>query len=312
MRIAFWGTSEFIGSIQRARFLRCLVAAGIRPALVITAPDSLGNGKSEPPAVKGAALEFGIPVLQPVSLDGFSGELARHELDLSLVAAYGKILPPDALAVPKYGSLNVHPSLLPRWRGPTPIQAALLAGDIVSGVTIIQMDAEMDHGPIAARREFSLAGRAWIAPELSDELTDLGVELFCEILDPWLAGKLTPQPQNHAAATYSRLLKREDGHVDWSQPANVIERKVRAFQPWPGAYTFWRRDRRELRLTIEAAGIAGGSGAAGAVRPANGTWGVITGGGMLIIRRLKPEGGKSMSGADFLRGHPDIIGVTLQ
>lgn len=316
MNIAFFGTSEFVGALQKARFLRRLIVAGIKPALVVTAPDARGRDGKAPGAVISAAREFGIPVLQPVTLDGCSKELKAQDIELSLVVAYGKILPPDVLAVPKFSSLNIHPSLLPRWRGTTPIQSAILAGDAATGVTIIQMDSEMDHGPIVASRKFPLGERAWTAPELSDALTDLGVELFIEILEPWSAGKITPQPQDHTAAIYSRILKKEDGHVDWAKPAVAIERQVRAFQPWPGAYTFWQRDGNAIRLTIEKAEVverqmtnAEGNGR---VFERAGALCIQAVNGVLQVRQLKPEGGRSMPGEDFLRGRQDIIGAVLQ
>lgn len=315
MRIAFFGTSEFIGSVHKARFLHCLVDGGVRPAVVVTAPDSSEPGReSVPPAVKSAALELGLPVLQPATLKGFSEELARFDPDLALVAAYGKILPPDVLAVPKFGSVNIHPSLLPRWRGPTPIQATILAGDTATGVTIIKMDEQMDHGPIIAQREFPLGERAWTAPELSDALTDIGAELFLETLGPWTAGSIIPQPQDEAHATYSRLLKRENGHIDWARPAVEIERMVRAFQPWPGAYAFWRQGDSLIRLAVAGAssipGSTGVSAPAGTVLQDSGL-AVAAGDGVLVIHEIKPEGRTLTSGVEFLRGHPDIIGAVL-
>lgn len=313
MNIAFFGTSEFVGSVQHARFLRRLIAAGVLPAVVVTAPDApAGPGVL---AVKSAALEFGIPVLQPAALGGLAQELAKREIELSLVAAYGKILPPEVLAVPKFGSLNVHPSLLPRWRGPTPIQAAILAGDSVTGATIIQMDAEMDHGPIIAKREFPLGELVWTAPALSDALTDLGVELFLEILKPWTLGKIIPEPQHHETATYSRILKKEDGHISWSLPAREIERMTRALQPWPGAYTFWRRGGEDVRLKIEMATVLPAPSKAephGTVIQRGDALAVTTGQGLLGIERLRPAGGHSIPGPDFLRGHSAIIAAVLQ
>lgn len=314
--MAFWGTSEFVGAVEKARFLRRLIAAGIKPALVVTAPDAPGERgrESVPGAVRAAALEFGLPLLQPPTLEGFSKELAERGVELSLVAAYGKILPPEVLAIPKFGSLNVHPSLLPRWRGPTPIQAAILAGDSVTGATIIQMDEQMDHGPIIAKREFPLGERAWTAPELSDALTDLGVELFLEVLEPWVLGKIVPQPQDHEAATYSRMLKKEDGHISWSKPAVEIECMVRAFQPWPAAYTFWAAGKNEIRLMIEEADLAEAAAyeMPGKVRPCAGGFCVATGRGALRVSKLKPEGRSSMSAEDFLRGHSGISGAVLE
>lgn len=356
MKIAFWGTSEFVGAVRNARFLRGLVAAGIKPALVVTAPDTSGasgeRGKELAPGavnpvrtgalrradgsivlpsaiptldrrqgqrrsngVKAAALEFGIPLLQPQTLEGFSKELAGREIELSLVAAYGKILPPDVLAVPKFGSLNIHPSLLPRWRGPTPIQTAILAGDSVTGVAVIKMDEQMDHGPIIAKREFPLGGRDWTAPELSDALTDLGVELFLEILEPWALGRIVPQPQNHEAATYSRMLKKEEGHIDWSKSAEEIERMARAFKPWPGAYSFWQRGSNQVRLSMEAVEVGYGQGEGrsdlGKVLDYNGRIAVAAAKDFLIIKEIKPEGGRTMSAREFLNGHADVVGAVL-
>ncbi len=318
MRIAFWGTSEFVGSIQKARFLRRLITAGIRPAVVVTAPDASGVRRRKPAAgaVKALALELGLPVLQPASLKGFTQELTMREIDLSLVVAYGKILPREVLAVPKFGSLNVHPSLLPRWRGPTPIQATILAGDSVTGVTIIQVDEQMDHGPIIAKGEFSLGEQAWTAPALSDALTDLGVELFLGTLEPWVLGKITPEPQNHEAATYSRILKKEDGRIDWSKSAEEIERMLRAFQPWPGAYTFWPRRGKQVRLAIEGArckvqGAIREEIPVGLVFMSDGELAVGTGSGIFVIKQLKPAGRRSMAAHEFLRGYPDIVGVIL-
>ncbi len=318
MRIAFFGTSEFVGSIQEARFLRRLMAAGIQPAVVVTAPDAPSGREREPIplAVKSMALESGIPVFQPPSLKGFSEEFAQQEIELSLVVAYGKILPSDVLTVPKFGSLNVHPSLLPRWRGPTPIQATILAGDHVTGVTIILMDEQMDHGPVIAQREFPLGERAWTAPALTDALTDLGVELFLQILEPWVRGKITAAPQNHEAATYSRTLQKEDGRINWAKSADEIERMVRAFQPWPGTYTFWQRGGKRVRLAIEEVGVQSLKSKvksfSGTVVSDSGDLFVQCGDDSIVIRRLKLEGRKSMSAAEFLKGHPDVVGSVLE
>ena len=177
------------------------------------------------------------------------------------------------------------------------------------------MDAEMDHGPVVSRREFPLDGRPWAAPALSDALTDLGLELFLEILTPLARGKIAVQPQDHAAATYSRMLKKEDGRIAWSRPAREIERMVRAFVPWPGAYTFWRSGAGELRLALETAEYVMADAedrAAGTTFMKNDQLMVQTGDGVLTVSRLTPEGARSMSGAEFLRGHPDIIGATLE
>lgn len=309
-RIAFWGTSDFVGAVSTARILRSLLRSGIRPAAVITAPDP-ADGTD---AVKRAALEVGIRVLQPAALKNFLPEFLAAGIDLSLVAAYGKILPAELLSAPRFGSLNIHPSLLPRWRGPTPIQAAILSGDAKTGVTVIEMDEQMDHGPIVAAREFDLRGRNWTGPELSDALSDLGAEAVSEVLNPWIAGRITPEPQRHKDATYSRILKKEDGHVRWEQSANEIERMVRAYRPWPGSYSIWTAGGGVVRLSIEAARVqCGFPGAApGTVFSDGGSFSVAAGEGSLEIIRVTPSGSKIMRGEDFMRGHGTIIGHILK
>ena len=318
--IAFFGTSSFIGVIRNARILRRLIAAGIRPAVVVTAPDVPERRGQEllSAAVKSAALEFGLTVLQPKTLQGFAAELRAQRIELSIVAAYGKILPREVLAVPKFGSLNIHPSLLPRWRGTSPIQATILAGDSMTGITIIRMNEKIDHGPIIAKSEFPLDGRAWTAPELSDALADRGVDLLRQTIEPWMAGEITPQPQDDAAATYAPLLRREDGHIDWTQPATHIVRMVRALQPWPTAFTFWQRGGDRLRLQVLAAEVFSGDApdtpyrsAPGGVAERQGRLLVVTATAALEIVRLKLEGGAEMNADAFLRGHRALVGSVL-
>ncbi|MDO8654825.1 MAG: methionyl-tRNA formyltransferase, partial [bacterium] len=235
MKTIFFGTSEF-GAIV----LQEIVRAGIIPALVVTTPDKPAGRKLQlrPSEVKQAALELHIPFLQPETLQGeVLSELRLMAPDLFLVAAYGKILPQELLDIPKQGSLNVHPSLLPKYRGAAPVQAVLLNGDETTGVTVMLMDKDMDHGPILAQREFLIGNTLFTYPELHDKLAEIGGALLAETIPLWIAGKTQAVPQEDSEATYTERLTKEAGNVDWSRPALYIERQVRALQPWPGAYT---------------------------------------------------------------------------
>ncbi|MEK7542564.1 MAG: methionyl-tRNA formyltransferase [Patescibacteria group bacterium] len=213
------------------------------------------------------------------------------ELDLVVVGFYGKILPKEMLEKPKYGALNVHPSLLPKYRGPSPVQTTILNGDTKTGVTIIQMDKEVDHGPILAAREFQISNFQFqneqgkpATPELEKVLWTLGADLLLEVIPKWVAGEITPKEQNHKNAIYSRKLSREDGHIDWNQSAEYIERQVRAFTPWPGAFTFWKGE----RVKILKAHLAQGK---------------------LVVDELQLEGKKPTTLREFLLGHKDFSGT---
>jgi len=269
------------------------------------------------PAVKAAAERFGIAVIQPQRLAPIPPALIAQEWALFIVAAYGNILPAELLKIPMHGCLNVHPSLLPRWRGPAPVQYAILHGEAETGVTIMLMDEQVDHGPIIKSSKFKVQSSKVTTPELTCCLAEMGAELLLETIPEWLAGTITPQPQDESRATYSKLLKKEDGHIDWSRPAEEIEPMVRAFQPWPVAYTFWHRNENQLRLAVEAATVGNLESRiqnleAGTVFEFNGKIGVRCGKGALVLKRLRPEGGRAMDGMAFLRGHPDIIGATLR
>jgi len=234
-RLIFAGTPEFaLASLQ------ALCGAGQRPLAVLTQPDRpAGRGRRLTPSpVKAWAVAEGLPVLQPVSLKDAAtvAELAALEPDALIVAAYGLILPPDVLDLPPAGCINVHASLLPRWRGASPIQAAVLAGDPVSGVSLMRMEAGLDTGPVYVRATTPVGSRA-TAGELHDRLAALGAGLLSERLPDILAGRLQPEPQDDAAATYAPRIRREDALIDWSWPAERIDRAVRAYDPWPVCHT---------------------------------------------------------------------------
>lgn len=301
MRILFMGSPSFA-----ARPLEALAAAGHEVVAVVTQPDRPAGRRREltPPPVKLAAARLGLPILQPETLrdPAVVAQLADLRPEVGVVAAYGEILRKNVLAIPPLGYLNIHPSLLPLHRGPTPVAGTIMAGDRETGVTIIRLDPGMDSGPILAQAVVDLPPTARAGP-LTDELFALGARLLLEALPAYAAGALTPRPQDHSQATLTRLLKKEDGQIDWSLPALVIERMTRAYDPWPGAQTIWRG--QALRL-IAAAVVADWSGAAapGTIvgqGPERGPL-VATGSAALELRELQPAGRRPMPGAAWLAG----------
>ncbi len=240
-RIVFAGTPEFA-----LASLTALVDAGRKPVAVYTQPDRpAGRGrKLTASPVKNYALEQGIPVLQPESLrdDDAVAELAELKPDLMVVAAYGLILPQNILDIPTHGCLNVHASLLPRWRGAAPIQAAILAGDEETGVCLMQMEAGLDTGPVFSEAAVAIDDEV-SAGELHDLLASLGGKLLVRDIDAIIAGGLEPQPQDEVLANYAAKISRQDAELEWSRPASELARAVRAYNPVPGAW-FERGDTR--------------------------------------------------------------------
>jgi methionyl-tRNA formyltransferase len=249
MRIVFFGTSAFAVPI-----LEKLVGnkATFRPVLIVTAPDApVGRKKiPTPPALKVKAKELGLAIFQPASLKTADAleTIKATKPDVGVLAAYGKIIPKPIIDLFPKGILNVHPSLLPRWRGPTPIQAAILADDQKTGATIILIDEEVDHGPILAQRELPITNyQLPNYPILHDALAKLGADILAETLPKWMSNELSPAPQDHAAATFCRKFSRQDAKIDWSKPAEEIDRMVRALNPEPGTWTVYRGKQQETR-----------------------------------------------------------------
>lgn len=298
MRIVFLGTPSFA-----AIPLRALAEAGHEIVAVVTQPDRpAGRAKTlQAPPVKIAAQELGVPVLQPPTLkdEAVVQQLRELRPDVGVVAAYGEILRKNVLDIPPLGYLNIHPSLLPLYRGPTPVAAALLAGDEITGVSIIRLVRAMDAGPIVAQATIALDRNAHTGP-LTDELFTIGAQLLTGVLPLYASGEIQPQPQDESQATYCKLLRKEDGRVDWAMPALVIERAIRAYDPWPGAFTTWQGQMLKLgaaRVDAEWSGpeepgtVLDGQ----ALR-------VATGSGALEILELQPAGKRMMSSAEWLRG----------
>jgi methionyl-tRNA formyltransferase len=308
VRIVFMGTPEFATPA-----LRHLVLNDYQVAAVYTQPDRLagrGRGLAISP-VKKVAWAAGIPVFQPVSLKRAEAvaELAGLKPDVIVVAAYGKILPESVLKLPGYGCINIHPSLLPRHRGASPIAAAILNGDRFTGTSIMLMDKGLDTGPVLKRAQIPITDRDSTG-SLTRKLALVSSYLLQDVLCDWLRGEITPQPQDEASATCYGTITKEDGEIDWCLPSAVIWRRVRAYNPWPGAYTRWQG---KLLKIIEAEPLpVAGDTVAGKVVPLPGDgFGIGAGDAILMVRYLQLEGKKIMTAGEFLRGQRQFAGAVL-
>jgi len=305
LRVAFAGTPPFA-----ATALAAILDAGHDVALVLTQPDRpQGRGlKLAPSAVKALAIGRGLPVLQPPTLKAASPPVGQR-IDVLVVAAYGLILPPAMLAWPRHGAINIHASLLPRWRGAAPIQRALLAGDRETGISIMQMDAGLDTGPVIERTIVPIAPRD-TAGMLTDKLAAAGAEAIVRTLAMLgKAGVLAAQPQDASAASYAGKIERAEAAIRWDDDAAAIDRAVRAFNPTPGAFARLQG----ATIKIWAAEPASGSpGPAGRIVGAdnNGLL-VACGHGSLRVLELQRAGGRRLSAAAFLAGHPVAAGTSF-
>jgi methionyl-tRNA formyltransferase len=300
MRLAFMGSPDFA-----VPALRALVAAGHEIAAVYCQPPRpAGRGHAlRRCAVHVAADALGLPVRTPARLkrDGDAhAAFAALGLDAAVVAAYGLILPAAMLATPRRGCLNIHASLLPRWRGAAPIQASILAGDAQSGITIMRMDEGLDTGPMLLAEAVPIGPRT-TAALLHDALAEVGARLILRVLDEDPA----PRPQPEAGATYAPKLAREDGLIDWSREASFVDRQVRALNPWPGTFSTWAGTTLKVLDCVPAEA----AGEAGTVLDERLT--VACGAGAVRLLRVQAPGGAVMDAADFLRGHPVPAGSVL-
>lgn len=278
---------------------------------VISQPDRpAGRGRERrPPATKIFAVEAGIPVLQPERIgdDDSISQISELRPELLVVAAYGQILPQTLLDLPENGSLNVHASLLPRWRGAAPVQAAIRSGDKESGVTIVQMDAGLDTGPTLSQRRVGLEDQE-TGGSLTERLSHIGAELLIETLPRYLSGEITPQPQDDALATHAPMLMKSDGALDPQATAEQLVRQIRAFDPWPGTFIMWG----ERRLAIKRAHAASQNGAtSGEVVLIASYPALATREGLLVLDTVQPSGKRPMSGEAFIRGAPEFVGAQL-
>jgi methionyl-tRNA formyltransferase len=268
---------------------------------VVTQPDrASGRGRElKSPPVKVLAQELGIPVIQPEKLRTPEAmeQLHTWNPDLIVVAAFGQILRKDVLDLPRYGCINVHASLLPRWRGAAPIHAAILHGDEETGVTIMKMDVGLDTGPILIQRSIRLT-RDDTTGSVTKILSHLGAELLIETLPEYVSGKIIPTPQPEEGMTYAPMLKKEEGGLDFTRPPEELARRVRAFHPWPGAFM----DFDGVLLKIHRAHAEAGDTIAGQRLVYRDQPAIGAGGGLLILDEVQPAGKKSMSGKAFLAG----------
>jgi methionyl-tRNA formyltransferase len=293
MRVVFYGTPAFALPTLHALLARHHVVAAV------TQPDRpAGRGqRAQASPVKAVALGHGIPVLQPARLrdPGWPERLAAHAADVAVVVAFGQILPPAVLDVPSRGSINVHASLLPRYRGAAPVAWAIVRGERETGITTFRMDAGMDTGPVLLQRSTAI-GPEETAGELAGRLATLGAAVLIETLDR-LDG-LPPRAQDATAATLAPRLRKEDGVLDWTEPAAALAARVRGVNPWPGAVTVTPAG----RLLIWRARVIGGQGEPGVLTPAEGRLAVGTGEGLLVPVEVQPENRRVMAWDAYLRG----------
>lgn len=310
MRVVFMGSPEAaVPSLER------LVTDDYDVVAVYTQPDrAAGRGRSPVPSpVKQAASRLGLPVIQPenfIKSEDVKG-LARLKPDVIVICAYGQILPQSVLDIPPRECINIHFSLLPRYRGASPVAAAILAGDELSGVSIQLVRKKLDTGPILVVGAVPVASYD-TAGSLTEKLSIVGAGLLLEALSGWQRREITPRPQDESRATYFSRIRKEEGRIDWTLSAEEIGRKVRAYNPWPGCFTKWRG--KNLRI-VRASVLPGeGSHQAGKVIALPGPGdrvGINTGQGVLAVLRLQLEGKRVMTAAEFIRGQRDFIGSVL-
>ena len=323
LRIIFMGTAE----LSCASLAALAADEKFHVAAVVTQPDRPKGRelKPQPSPVKSLALRLGLPVLQPERArdEQFITELRALQPDLIVVVAYGQILPSAILDLPRHGCLNVHTSLLPKYRGAAPIQWAIANGDTETGVTIMKMDAGLDTGPIVSQR------RTPIRPEddsatLHNRLAQLGAELLVQTIPDYVAGKIQPVPQPAEGASHAAKIKKEDGRIDWNRPAQEIWNRLRAFTPWPGAFTFLKAEPKPQLLKIWKAEVVEKNGGAacraeaserrpGEILSADKT-GIVVGCGERALRifELQREGGRRLTAPEFLAGHALKVGERFE
>lgn len=304
-RVVFMGTPDFaVPSLQAL-----IDDVHFSVAAVVTQPDRPAgrNGQLKSSPVKLLALEHGLPILQPEEVRN-SPELVKAiqsiTPDVIVVVAYGKILPQEILDIPEYGVANVHASLLPKYRGASPIAAAILNGNETTGVTIMKVDLKMDTGPIIARSEPVPIEDNDTTESLGQKLARVGADLLVNTLPRYLEGEIKPTPQDDLQASYVKLVGKEDGKINWNEDEELIARKVRAYYPWPSTYTFWND---KILKILEAEAVPGIDNLKGMVAKIDDRLFI----GRLHIDRLQLAGKPAASGREFLRGYPQIVGQSV-
>lgn len=301
MRIVFMGSPSFAVPILKA------LASRFKVIGVVTQPDRpAGRGrKLQAPDIKVLSLSINLPIIQPHKLRNAAviEQLRKWKADVFVVAAFGHILNQELLDLPPYGCINVHASLLPRWRGAAPIQASILNGDLETGVTIMKMDAGVDTGPILSQERTTIKPDE-TSGDLSHRLGEIGAELLLKTLPRYLSGDILPKPQDNDAATYAPLLSKSNGLLDFSKPAQELVLQVRAYNPWPSSFLIWDN----IRLVVHKAHAIGhDEGEPGSVIERQQYPAIVTSKGLLLLELVQPAGRNTMSGEAFLRGTPSFI-----
>jgi methionyl-tRNA formyltransferase len=304
----------FFGSPEDAvPGLAAVIDAGHAVAAVYTRPDKEAGRKrqSTPTPVRVAAEARGLRVETPAGLRSAEVQetLRKLNADVFVVAAYGRILPPEVLAMPRLGAVNIHPSLLPRYRGPSPVATAIRNGDAATGVSVMLLDEGMDSGPLLAQSPPILLDGTERADELTARLFRIGAEMLPGVLDALEAGTLTPEPQDDSLVNVTRLIEKEDGNIDWSQRAVEIERMTRAYDPWPGAFSSLAG--KNLKILSAVVASEGKSAPAGTVSIREKRIFVATVDGELELQQVQPGGKRPISARDFLNGTPGLDGAVL-
>ncbi|MBU1092190.1 methionyl-tRNA formyltransferase [Patescibacteria group bacterium] len=310
-RVIFMGTPEFaVSSLQVL-----IDHPQTEVVAIITQPDKpIGRSHTpQPSPVKQLATTHQFPIWTPAKVKNNSElieQIKSVQPDIIIVSAYGKILPQEILDIPKMGIINVHGSLLPKYRGASPIAGSIINGDFFTGITLMKMVLEMDAGPIIATSQPIPIESTDTTVTLTQKLSLIGAELLQQSLLPYLIGQLTPVPQDENQATFVPVIKKEDGQINWQEDALTIERKIRAYHPWPSTYTFWQDKRLKIiqgEVLLSGKDIPGKIWVTPDKYPA-----VFTNQGSLKILKVQPEGKSVMSGVDYLRGWPQLIGSILK
>jgi methionyl-tRNA formyltransferase len=314
IRTILMGTSEFAERIFK-RAIPELMANGLEIVAVVTAPDKpVGRNQALTPSpVKKWVLGANFSVLEPdkIRKPEWVARIKELNPDLIILTAFGQIIPQEILDMPKYKALNIHPSLLPKYRGASPIQSVILNGEKETGISLMMMDAEMDHGSILGNSKYEIRNPKIAYKELSDNLANSGAELLIKILPNWIDGKITPKEQDHSKATFCKLIKKEYGKIDWNKSAQEIEAQIRAYQEWPESHTIFNN---KILKIIDAEIIAQNTNkkVGETFLTDNKELAVQTRDRILILKTLQLEGKKPTSAKDFLNGHKEIIGTILQ
>lgn len=304
LRIVFMGTPDFAVPSLNALAERGEVVG------VVTQPDRpSGRGSSlQVSPVKRMTLEYGLPIIQPAKLrdETVTEQLRIWRPTVIVVVAFGQLLPKAVLDLAPFGCVNVHASLLPRWRGAAPIPAAILAGDAETGISIMQMDRGLDTGPVFSQFRYPISDNT-TATELYAKLSELAAKELVKTLPLIISGDIQPVHQEDELATYAPQLRKSDGEIDWRKSADVIERQLRAFDPWPGSFTVWHGQ----RLIIHEGTVVSGSRPPGHVLMQHGQLAIGCGEGLLLPERLQLAGKRVLETADFVRGQPSLVGAQL-